>query len=101
MGNIDRAVRSRRGGLRLDRSRTAHGRHDVITRFHFSHVWANCFNLSKTLVTDDQKIVSRRRLAVLGGVDLFVRAIDADAQHAHQHAASIRDVADFRRRQFG
>ena len=37
-------------------------------------------HLTKTLVADHEKITTRRRLAIFSGVDLFVRAIDADLQ---------------------
>ena len=50
---------------------------------------SNCFHSSKTFVPDDQEIVARRGLAILGGVDLFVGAIDAHAQDAHQHATTV------------
>jgi len=40
-------------------------------------------------------------LAVFSRVDLFVRAVNADAQHARQHAASVRDFAQLRHRQIG
>ena len=42
----------------------------------------------------DQEVVAVRRLAVLGGVDLLVGPVDADAQHADEHAAPVGDVAE-------
>ena len=61
------------------RAGPAHSSHYVITRLHFSHVWTNRFNLPETFMTNDQEILSGRRLAILSGIDLFVRAIDTDA----------------------
>ena len=58
---------------------SAYSRDHVVSRFYVSYVWTNGLNLTKTLMTDDQKIVTRRSLAILGGIDLFVRTIDADA----------------------
>ena len=41
---------------------------------------ADRFDLPETLVPDDEEIVTFRRGSELGGVDLFVRTINADAQ---------------------
>jgi hypothetical protein len=74
----------------------AHGCYHVVSRFYFGDIWTNCFNLAETLMADNQEIVSRGRLAVVSRIDLLVSAINSDAQHSHQHAAPVGNVADLR-----
>jgi hypothetical protein len=45
-------------------------------------------------VAENQVLVARGWRAVLGGVDLPVRAVDADAQDAHEYAPAAGDVVD-------
>src|SRR5262249_25147608 len=45
-------------------------------------------------MADDEKVVAVGRRTVLRGIDLLVRAVDADAQHPHQDAAASGDVID-------
>jgi hypothetical protein len=42
---------------------------------------------AEALVADDQEAVALRGGAVLGGVDLFVRSVDAQDPHQHPAAA--------------
>jgi hypothetical protein len=58
-------------------ARSPHRGHDEVTRPEFGHVRADGFDLAEVLVADDQEVVALRRLTVLGGVDLLVRAVDA------------------------
>jgi hypothetical protein len=43
---------------------------------------------------EDQVVEAGRSGAVLGRIDLLVRAVHADAQHAHQHAAPAGDLVE-------
>jgi hypothetical protein len=45
-------------------------------------------------VADDQKVGALWRIAVIGGVDFLLSAVDADAQHPNQYAAAIRYFID-------
>jgi hypothetical protein len=69
-------------------------RHHIIARHELRNVVADFQHPAETFVTDHEKVVTGRRLAIFRCVDLFVRAIDADAQHLHQDATSVRDLMD-------
>jgi hypothetical protein len=45
-------------------------------------------------MADHEEVIARGSLAIFSGVNLFIRAIDADAQHLHQHASAIGDFVD-------
>jgi hypothetical protein len=52
----------------------------------------------EALVPGDEVVVAGRCGAVLGGVDLLVRAVDAHAEHLDLHPAPVGDVVDVRLR---
>ena len=69
----------------------AYGRYHVIAGLQLADIGADFFHHTKAFVAGDQKIVAFRRRAILCRIDLFVSAIHAHAQHAHQHSAPIGD----------
>ena len=66
--------------------------HHVITGLEFGDVGADGLDAAEVLVAHDQEVVALGRRAVLGGIDLFVGAVHATAQQAHQHAATVRHL---------
>ena len=74
-------------------------RDDVSTGHdRIGHVRPDLLDDAEVLVADDQEVGARRGCTVLGGVDLLVRAVDADAEDANEHAPVLRDVLDRRLR---
>ena len=68
------------------RAGPADGRHHVVARRQLGHVGPDRLHPAEALVAGHEKVVARRRGAVLGRVDLLVGAVHADPQHLDQHA---------------
>src|SRR6185437_6960085 len=69
------------------------GGHEV-ARLDVLDVEADLGHDAERLVAEDQEVVPRRGVAVLGLVDFLVRGIDAHLEHAYQHAAAAGDVVE-------
>src|SRR5262249_10782047 len=70
-------------------SGAAHSRDNVIAWFEFSDILAYGFHLPEAFVPDHQEVISRRGSTIFGGIDLFICAIHAHAQHFYQHASPV------------
>src|SRR5581483_3458003 len=77
-----------------------HRRHHVIPGGDAPHAGADLDDLPERFVPGDEKIVTVRCCAILGGVDLFVRAIDANPQHFDENATPIWNVIHTRHWEF-
>ena len=64
--------------------------HDEIARPQERDVWRDGLDWPEALMTDDEEVVALQ--TVFGRVDFAVRAVHADTQHLHEHAAAVRDV---------
>src|SRR6266853_3274427 len=70
---------------------TDHRDHVVAGR-KLGHVRTDLLDLAKALVADDQEVEAVRGGAVLRGIDLFVRSVDADTQNPHQDSPAAGDL---------
>ena len=68
--------------------------HNVVSRPHLRYVRSHGLDLAEAFVADDQEFESRRRGAILGRVDLFVRPVDTDTQNLDEDAATPGDLVD-------
>src|SRR5262245_60516173 len=63
-----------------------------VTRTNEGYVRPHSFDLTEAFVANDQKLVPIRCCAVLGGIDLAVRSVHADAEYFHEHPAPVWNV---------
>ena len=73
-------------------ARTTNGAGHIVPGLHFSDCSTNLFHNPETLVTNHQKVVARRSIAVQSVVDLAIRCVHSDLQHPHKHSTAIRNV---------
>jgi hypothetical protein len=45
-------------------------------------------------MADHEEVIAGRSLAIFSGVDLFIRAVNANLQNLHEHASAIGDLVD-------
>src|SRR5262249_15643370 len=64
---------------------------NVVARRKLAYVRPDGLHAPEVFMTDREKIESIRSGAVLGGIDLFIGAVDAAAEQPDEHAAAIRD----------
>src|SRR2546425_13250837 len=74
------------------RAGSADGRRDVVAGPELWHGGPHLFDLSQTLMTENEVIVARRRRSVFRGVDLLVGAVHAHAQDFDQHTAPVGHI---------
>src|SRR5262249_54948739 len=74
---------------------------DEVAGLDLGHAVADLEDLAEALVTDDQVLTARGRVAVEGLVDLAVGRVHADLQDLDQDPAALGDLDDVRVRLVG
>src|SRR4051812_6508928 len=77
-------------------SGAANGGHDVVSGLEFRHVGTDCLDTTKAFMSGYEKVITCGRGAIFGGINLFVSAIDTDAEHLDEHPSTIWDGLDGR-----
>jgi hypothetical protein len=83
------------------RSRPPHRAGAQVPRLDVFHLGADRLDDPEALVSQHQKVVPLRRIAVERLVNLGVCRVDADLQRPHQHAPPVEDVVEPRFGKFG